>query len=190
MRSSARDPDRACGARRRNGGGLLLTLALLGGAMSLAPAPARATEGTSGPMAIAVLDFDYVDTSGEVRDQRQEHATRLQHFSEALRSDLARSGKYRVVVPQCGAAPCTPTGSQPSELLARARDAGAKLILIGGIHKMSTLVQWAKVDAVDVDADRVVFNKLLTFRGDTDEAWNQAEAFLARNLEALPAAPP
>lgn len=62
-------------------------------------------------------------------------------------------------------------------------------MLIGGVHKTSTLVQWAKVQAIDVDAERVVLDKLLTFRGDTDEAWDHAEVFLARELTTLGPAP-
>jgi hypothetical protein len=54
---------------------------------------------------------------------------------------------------------------------ARRRIAGhrsATLVLIGGVHKQSTLIQWAKVQAIDVDAGRLVLDKLLTFRGDTE----------------------
>jgi hypothetical protein len=32
--------------------------------------------------------------------------------------------------------------------------------------------------------DKVVFDKLLSFRGDTDEAWRRAEEFLARDIGA------
>jgi hypothetical protein len=46
------------------------------------------------------------------------------------------------------------------------------------------LAEWAKVEAVDIAADRVVFDKLFTFRGDTDEAWDRAEAFLSQEIRA------
>src|SRR5215470_12931582 len=77
---------------------------LLGAALFVAAQPVHAADGD--PIAIAVLDFDYVDTSGEVRDQREVHAARLQRFAAALRNDLAQSGKFRIVSPDCGAAPC------------------------------------------------------------------------------------
>jgi hypothetical protein len=36
-------------------------------------------------------------------------------------------------------------------------------------------------------AGRIVFDRLLTFRGDTDEAWQKAESFVARDvLNAVP----
>lgn len=167
---------------------LLVATTLLCGAALAVASPAVAADGVPPPVPIAVLDLVYVDTSGEPRDQTQEHVARTRRFSGALRSDLERSGKFRLVTPQCGAAPCSADG-EPSELLARAREAGAKLVLIGGVHKQSTLIQWAKVQAIDVDAERLVLDRLLTFRGDTDEAWERAEAFVAREVAALGAAP-
>ncbi len=71
----------------------------------------------------------------------------------------------------------------PTELVAAAKRAGARLILYGGIHKMSTLVQLAKVQVVDIEADRLIDNRSLTFRGDTDDAWQKAEAFIVEELK-------
>jgi hypothetical protein len=50
---------------------------------------------------------------------------------------------------------------------------------------MSTLIQWAKVQVVDLQTDKPVFDRLLTFRGDTDEAWQRAEAFIVEQVNAL-----
>jgi hypothetical protein len=169
-------------------GPVLLAATLLCGAALAVARPAAAADGAPSPVPIAVLDLVYIDTSGEPRDQTQEHAARIRRFSDALRSDLERSGKFRIVTAQCGAAPCTGSG-EPSELVARARAAGAKLVLIAGVHKQSTLIQWAKVQAVDVDAERLVLDKLLSFRGDTDEAWERAEAFVAREVTGLTPSP-
>jgi uncharacterized protein DUF2380 len=176
---------------RANGGhplGLLFAANLVCGAALVVASPAAAADVMPSPVPIAVLDLVYVDTSGEPRDQTQEHLARTQRFSGALRSDLERSGKFRIVTAQCGAAPCSASG-EPSELVARAREAGARLVVIGGVHKQSTLIQWAKVQAVDVDAERLVLDKLLSFRGDTDEAWERAEAFVAREVTGLAASP-
>ncbi len=179
-------PCRGSGHGRRAVERLTLALLLVAVLTFIGFASAHAAEDASlMPIPIAVPELDYVDTSGELRDQHQEHELRLRRFTEALRSDLARSGKYRIVTAQCGPAPCTVGGSPAPELLAAARKAGARLILLGGIHKESTLLQWAKVDAVDAAADRSVWDKLLTFRGDSDEAWDRAEAFVAREVIAL-----
>jgi Protein of unknown function (DUF2380) len=135
--------------------------------------------------AIAVFDFNYVDTSGEERDQRREHAARLAAFMSALKADLAAQGRFCVVVPACRPEPCSLAALTPDNVLAAAREAGASLVLIGNIHKMSTLVQWANVKAIDVKTGQEVLAKLFTFRGDTDEAWARAERFIATEIKSI-----
>jgi hypothetical protein len=131
---------------------------------------------------IAVAEFDYSDTSGEQRDQAADHSRRLKAFAEMIRNELANSGKYEVVVIDCAGKLCSAGTIAPADLFAAARQAGARLLLYGGIQKLSTLIQYAKAEAVDVKASRLVFDRLMTFRGDTDEAWAHAEHFLAREF--------
>jgi len=57
--------------------------------------------------------------------------------------------------------------------------------VVGAIKKMSTLVLWAKVGVVDVGRNRTISEKMYTFRGDNDEAWNRAEDFVARDVREL-----
>jgi hypothetical protein len=66
--------------------------------------------------------------------------------------------------------------------VAAAGKAGAAYVLVGGIQKMSTLVQWAKVGILDVGRQKMVFERLLTFRGDDDTSWRRTEEFLARDI--------
>jgi hypothetical protein len=141
-------------------------------------APAQGQE-----IGVAILDFNYIDTSGESENSAQEHKARLDALAAGLRSDFARSGRYRNVTPACRPAPCV-VGSTPLDELTRAaKEAGAELLVVGAVHKESTLIQWVKVLAMNVD-QRVVVDKLITFRGDSDEAWARAEAFMARELLA------
>ena len=67
-------------------------LAVIG--LILGPAPADADSGASANpgVALAVVDFAYVDTSGEPTDQAALHRERLQAFMTALRQDLAADG--------------------------------------------------------------------------------------------------
>src|SRR3569833_566104 len=106
--------------------------------------------GEAAPVPILILDFDYVDTSGEPRDQSAFHRAQLDNLVHSLRGDLERTSKFRVVSMQCEPAQCSPAESEPAELVAAARRGGARLLLFGGIHKASTLVQWATVQIVDV----------------------------------------
>lgn len=148
----------------------------VGGGLSLAG-------GEAAPLAI--VDFNYNDTSGEPADQAAVHRTRLSAFMQAMRGDLTGNGKFALVSLACGPDPCSITQTPSSEILEKARQAGARLLLFGGIHKMSTLIQWAKVQAVDLQTGKLVFDRLLTFRGDTDDAWRRAEAFVAAQMAAL-----
>jgi hypothetical protein len=91
----------------------------------------------------------------------------LAAFTAALRRDIAADPRYRLAPPAEGAA----------------------FKVIGGVQKMSTLVQWAKVAVIDAGAGKVVMEKLYTFRGDNDEAWQRAESFVAREILAALAAP-
>jgi hypothetical protein len=131
---------------------------------------------------LAVAEIQYIDTSGEVIDQSADHFRRLREFEASLRTDLAASGKLRNVALDCPPAACSVGDINVDQLVAKAQAAGAGYLLISSFHKVSTLVQWAKFDIVDVKARNVVFNKLVTFRGDNDTAWRHAESFVVREI--------
>jgi len=140
-------------------------------------------------VAVMVDEFSYVDTSGEPSDQDAAHRTRLQAFMAALRRDVAADKHLRLVGAAC-LPPCTAEGRSASASLRVASEAGAKVLIIGGVQKTSTLVQWARAAAIDVTSHRILFEKLFTFRGDDDQAWEQAEAFMSRDVRAALAASP
>jgi hypothetical protein len=144
--------------------------------------PLRQGHAQDGPPAIAVAEIEYVDTSGEVIDQRADHVRRLREFEASLRTDLAASGKLRSVVLDCPPGACSVGDINAAQLAAKAEAAGAAFLVIGSVQKMSTLVQWAKFDIVDVKTQKVIFDRLFTFRGDNDEAWRRAEAFVVREI--------
>ncbi|XUM22442.1 DUF2380 domain-containing protein [Bradyrhizobium oligotrophicum S58] len=154
-------------------------------ALALAVGPVRAASG-DGP-AVLVDDFSYLDTSGEPVDQTAAHQRRLDAFIAALRRDVAADARLRPVSPSC--APSCPTDASPQARLQMAAEAGASVVVTGGVQKLSTLVQWARASAIDVASHRVVFDKVFTFRGDSDEAWQRAAIFVSRQVrDAL--APP
>ena len=157
---------------------LLLACVAAVSAFALLPSPALAVE----PVAVAVADFDYIDTSGEVLGQERAHADRLRALAQHVREGLGQSGRYRVVVLACDPTPCSAGRTDPAELIAKAHAAGARLLLYGGIQKMSTLIQYGNAQVVDLDADRLVFNRNNSFRGDNDEAWRRAAQFLVSDL--------
>jgi hypothetical protein len=147
----------------------------LAGAVALASATsAYAAE----PSTLAVAAFSFRDTSGEVRDQTAEHAARLKAFGAVLNDDLAASLKIDPVALPCETGRCRDLGA----LAAQARAVDAKYLLVGEVHKMSTLVGWVKFAVLDLDANKPVCDRYLTYRGDTDEAWRRAAAFTARDV--------
>jgi hypothetical protein len=120
-------------------------------------AAAHSGEPATQVVSLTIEDFSYLDTSGEPNDQSAAHQMRLQAFMTALRHDIETDNRYHL-------------------------QAGANIQIIGAIQKKSTLVQWARVRAIDVAANRIVLEKVYTFRGDTDQAWQRAEAFVSEDI--------
>jgi uncharacterized protein DUF2380 len=144
--------------------------------------PVRQGRAQGEPPVLAVAEIQYIDTSGEVIDQSADHFRRLREFETSLRTDLAASGKVRNGDLDCPPNACSVGDIDADRLLDKAQAAGAGYLLISSFHKLSTLVQWAKFDIVDVKTRNVVFNRLVTFRGDNDKAWRHAETFIVREI--------
>jgi hypothetical protein len=156
-------------------------LRCMGFALCLVAGVARG-EGDTSPAPKAVLaDFSYSDTSGEPRDQTADHAARLKAFNEKLRAHLAEAKTYNLVTLSCQGT-CPQADTSLPGLVKEALRAEADFLIFGAIRKESTLIQWAKVAVVDVRSERVITDRLVTFRGDSDEAWSRAEAYIAREL--------
>jgi hypothetical protein len=143
---------------------------------------------SAAPLTVAVADFDYVDTSGEVRDQSKEHQARVARFAELLRESIRARGDFHVLPLACAEPPCTPINMQPVNFISASRSSGARFVVYGGIHKMSTLVQWGDIQLLDLEADKVLFRQNVTFRGDTDEAYRRAAAFVGESVRDVLAA--
>lgn len=132
---------------------------------------------------VAVAAFDNDDTAGESAERTAAHAARVDGFDELLGAAFGTTGPYRAVRIDCPAGGCSATTARPEALIAAARAAGARILVYGGIHKMSTLVQIGKIQAVDLSADRLLIDRLFTFRGDTDAAFERAADFMARQVD-------
>ena len=164
------------------GAGRAGSIAALGAAAALSFQFPVSPGFSAAPLTVAVADFDYIDTSGEVRDQRAEHQARVAHFAELLRESLGERGDFHVQPLECTDPPCTPINMQPAKFIDASRRSGARFVLYGGIHKISTLVQWGDVQLLDLEADKVLFRQNVTFRGDTDEAYRRAAAFVSGSV--------
>lgn len=134
------------------------------------------------PSRLAIAGFDFRDTSGEVRDQVALHEARLKAFDTTLHHALAGNPEIRLVPLACGADPCTPRKSGLDSLSAKAKTDGTRYLLVGEVHKMSTLVGWVKFAVLDLNDNKPVCDRTLTYRGDTDEAWRRAADFAAHDI--------
>jgi len=155
-----------------------LFLMLAGGA-GLSPGFVDAAE----PVTLAITDFDFRDTSGEVRDQSAEHARRLDALGITLRESLS-AGRAMTVVPlACQAGRCTARTAGLEAVSIEAKEAGAKYLLIGEVQKLSTLVGGVKFAVLDLASNKPICDRFLSYRGDTDEAWRRAAEFAAHDIE-------
>jgi hypothetical protein len=131
---------------------------------------------------IASANFDFIDTSGEPRNQTAEHQRRLADFSSYLRQQLTENGKFQLVPLACQPAQCTGTDPGYEALTKMAKDAGATHVVIGIIKKTSTLIGWVEYSVLDVNDNRSVCGELVTYRDDTDESWRRAARFSAGQI--------
>jgi hypothetical protein len=132
-------------------------------------------------LAVSVDDFNYIDTSNEPIDQTAVHEKRLRAFMTALRDDVTADRRFELVPSSC-ALNCPTEGPALGDRLRAAFQAGAQILIIGIVHKRSTLVQLVWTVAIDTTSQRVVFRKFFTFRGDNDEAWQRAERFISEEV--------
>ena len=132
-------------------------------------------------LAVSVDDFIYIDTSNELTDQTAVHDQRLRAFMTALLDDVTADRRFELVPSSC-APNCPIQGPALRDRLRAASQAGAQILIIGGLHKMSTLVQLAQTAAIDTTSQRVVFKKFFTLRGDNDKAWQPAERSVSEEL--------
>lgn len=135
------------------------------------------------PSALAITDFDFRDTSGEVRNQTAEHERRLRALDVALQEGLSDSKRIKAVSLTCPSSKCTARVAGVDALSRQARKAGASYLLIGEVHKMSTLVGWVKFAVLDLNSNKPTCDRFLSYRGDTDEAWRRAATFAARDIQ-------
>ena len=150
-----------------------------------------ATEAAAGPT-LLVLPLGLTDTSGETPPHTQEHKDRLAALTRYLSQMLAADGLYTVIDPTpIAAAIDKASASQPLDACNGcerdlARQVRAERVLIGRVDKVSTLIGSLRLNIEDVATGRSVFGRVLSFRGDTDDAWQHAVRFFVRDLQAAP----
>jgi hypothetical protein len=151
--------------------------ALLLATLCLAAAPA----GSQPPRPTAFFGFTLNDTSlqGETQGPRPDEASRLARLDQTLEQTLLQTG----CCTQATLAPAAVHAQQSCTAcdIDLARDAGAEIAITGWVQKVSNLILNMNVIVRDVPTGRVLNQASVDIRGNTDESWSRALAYLIRN---------
>lgn len=131
---------------------------------------------------IALADIYYLDTSGEPGERTAEHAARTKLFQSVLGEELERDGAFAVEPLACGRPDCSIGAISVEDAVEAARRSGADYVLLGAIQKISTLIGTGRIDVIEIATKRDVVSRVLSFRGDTDDAFRRAAEFAARSV--------
>lgn len=148
------------------------------------PAPGLAQ---SKPGTIAVLDFDLLDDQHEIAPDHT-LGPRMASIRTQLAEALARNGLYTVVDNE-PAREMIDMFRTTQDLhacngceLTIGNKLGADRVLVGWVQKVSNLILNINVQIEDVATGRVVLNKSVDLRGNTDDSWRRGVAYMIRDM--------
>ena len=153
----------------------LRILMALGTALLTQTVPAQAA-----PQTVAVADFDYADSSGEPADQQAAHAQRLDALKAEIIASLTQSGRFTGVALNCAKPPCSVSNMDQDDISKSAHAQNAQYVVFGGVHKISTLIQWGQVEVMDTSTGKAAASRTVTFRGDSEDAWRHAADYVGQ----------
>jgi hypothetical protein len=165
---------------------MLSTFARTGLSLLLALCALTATAAEPLP-ALAVISFELVDDQPDpVRDA--DHKRRLVAIQAQLQQGLHQRGLYRVI-------DTAPVQAQIDALHAQnaylyrcngcfadvGQRLGARLVAVGWVQRVSELILNVNVSVRDAETDKEVLSKSVDLRGNNDESWSRAMAFMLRD---------
>jgi hypothetical protein len=130
----------------------------------------------------AVFDIELQDTSGEQSTPAQ--ANRILTTTEALRRELADTGKYEIVDLSADSERISKSGFQRSCVtcfLDIARDRGAEVSVFSTVNKVSTLILSMEIKVLSVATGKEVVRGTADIRGDNDRAWLRGMQWLVQH---------
>ena len=142
------------------------------------------------PPKLAVFDLELIDTSlqGEMNGPRTDEQARLLRAGDHVRKELADSGKFRVldIAPVNAAAHGSNLQACGGCDVKLAGELGADLAMTGVVQKVSNLILNINLYLRDVHTGQLVAAASADMRGNTDESWSRATAYLVRNRLLAP----
>jgi len=147
--------------------------------------PARAD-----PPRLAVFDFELLDTSlpGELNGPRRDEHERLMRAGEQFRKELTESGKFELL----DISPINAAAHSSNLLACRgcdvrfAQQLGADLYMIGVVQKVSELILIMSIQVRDAHTGHLVAAVNADLRGNSDETWSRATAYLVHHRLLAP----
>lgn len=139
------------------------------------------------PPTIAVIGFELVDDQPDpIRDV--DHKRRLAALQVQLQQGLHQRGLYRVVE-------TAPAQTQIDALRAQhaflyrcngcfaevGQRLDTRLVAVGWVQRVSELILNVNVSVRDAATDQEVLSKSVDMRGNNDESWSRAMAFMLRD---------
>ena len=137
-----------------------------------------------------MFDLELIDTSlqGEMNGPRTDEQARLLRAGDQVRKELADSGKFRVldIAPVNAAAHGSNLQACGGCDVKLAGELGADLAMTGVVQKVSNLILNINLYLRDVHTGQLVAAASADMRGNTDESWSRATAYLVRNRLLAP----
>jgi hypothetical protein len=150
---------------------------------------------SAAPVKTALFGFEFFDDTLDARPQvLAEQAERLKRINGELEALLAQSGDMTLVdlAPEAARiadlAPFYKCNGCEREI---ARDAGARLEVVGVVRKISNLILSFVLEVRETGEDgRVLRAGQVDIRGNTDESWLRGVRYLVKNRILAPGQPP
>lgn len=138
---------------------------------------------------IAVFPVTFLDTSNEPGDQTADHDRRARSMAVEVAAELGRQTGVTTATPTDEALHAKCPTNDPDCQLGLAKAAGATVIVVTTVHKVSSLIMNIAVRLVDPETNRSTWARDLSFRADSDDSWRRAGRFLGGEIRDALAAP-
>jgi hypothetical protein len=177
-------------------GGWLTPRLLLAALLLLAGLAAPAQAQTAAPRTLVLAGFELLEDH-PAPELAPAHQRRLAALQQQLHEGLAREQLYTLVDNPAAQAAIERLRAGHAHLLdcpgcaqEIGQAAGAELVLVGWVQKVSQLILNINIELRETASDRVLLSKSVDLRGNTDESWQRGLRFMLRDWAERRAANP
>ena len=139
------------------------------------------------PRSLVVAGFELLEDHPEP-EAAAVHARRLAALEQQLRAGLQQAALYTLLDTEPSRSAIARLRRDHAKLYECAgcaqeigQAAGAELVLVGWVQKVSQLILNVNVEVRDTRTDSVLLTKSVDMRGNTDDTWQRAMRFMLRD---------